>query len=141
MIVLALSFLATGWILWSMIAMELNMRRASAMNIPLIRLYIEPQNTLWMIIEPHLWPWLDKLPLNWGTFGRYSRRGWFFADKGESHRRYGPVFALVTPRSIYVYVAQAEATNEMFQRRADFVRPVEQYSRFPALHSRKHEQC
>lgn len=128
MIFLTLVFLTTGWALWSIIAMEFNMRRASTMNIPLIRLYIEPQNKLWVMIEPHLWPWLDKLPLDWGTFGRYSRRGWFFADRGDSHRRYGPVFALVTPRSIYVYVANVEATNEILQRRADFLRPVEQFS-------------
>ncbi|GAB1197740.1 hypothetical protein APSETT444_007043 [Aspergillus pseudonomiae] len=108
--------------------MEINYRRACAMGIPLVRLCIDPQNLLWVLIEPHLWPWLDRLPIHWGNFGRYSRRGWYFADRGESHRRYGPIWALVTPKEIYINVADSEAIHDMFQRRTDFIRPVEQYT-------------
>ncbi|KAE8362771.1 cytochrome P450 [Aspergillus caelatus] len=128
MFLLLLETLALAYVAWSLVAMEINYRRACTMRIPLVRLCIDPQNLLWVIMEPHLWPWLDRLPINWGNFGRYSRRGWYFADRGESHRRYGPIWALVTPKGIYINVANSEAIHDIFRRRTDFIRPVEQYT-------------
>ncbi|RAH86030.1 cytochrome P450 monooxygenase [Aspergillus japonicus CBS 114.51] len=66
--------------------------------------------------------------LSWSIiFGRYSRRGWYFADRWESHRRYGPIWAIVTPRDVYVNVADPEAIHDIFQRRTDFIRPSHLY--------------
>ncbi|GKZ57622.1 hypothetical protein AnigIFM60653_012028 [Aspergillus niger] len=129
MILEALGLLALAYLAWSMVAMEINYRRASSMGIPLVRLYIDPQNVLWMVFEPIIWPWLNKLPINWRnySFGRYSRRGWYFADRGESHKRYGPMWALVTPRDIYINVADPNAIHDIFQRRTDFIRPSQMY--------------
>ncbi|PYI05538.1 cytochrome P450 [Aspergillus sclerotiicarbonarius CBS 121057] len=129
MILELLGLLALSYLGWSMVTMEINYRRASTMGIPLVRLYIDPQNPLWMIFDPIVWPWLDRLPINWRkySFGRYSRRGWYFADRGESHRRYGPIWAIVTPRDIWLNVADPEAIHDIFQRRTDFIRPSEMY--------------
>ncbi len=71
--------------------MEINYRRASTMGIPLVRLPVDPLNIAWQILESPLWRLLDCLPVNWGAFGRYSRRGWHFHDKAASHLHYGPV--------------------------------------------------
>lgn len=109
--------------------MEINHRRASSMRIPLVRLPVDPMNIFWLIVEPSLWRILDHLPINWGVFGRYSRRGWHFHDKAESHLRYGPVWALVTPCAVYVYVADPNAIQDIFNRREDFLRPSEFYSK------------
>lgn len=122
---------------WSFISMEINYRRASSMNIPLVRLFVDPLNVPWIILEPALWGLLDYLPFNWGTFGRYSRRGWHFHDKAESHLKYGPVWALVTPRDIYVHVADPRAISDIFGRREHFIRPSKMYSRCPADHGAK----
>ncbi|KAJ5532844.1 cytochrome P450 [Penicillium frequentans] len=127
MFLLFLGLLALLYFAWSMVMMEINYRRASAMGIPVVRLCIDSQNLPWMILEPHVWPLLDKLPFSFGSFGRYSRRGWFFLDKGDSHRRYGPVWALATPREVTVVVAESEAIHNIFQRRTDFVRPSIMY--------------
>lgn len=130
MILQLLGLLALAYLAWSLVALEINYRRASAMGIPLVRLYIDPQNLLWMVCEPIIWPWLDRLPINWNNynFGRYSRRGWYFADRGKSHQRYGPIWAIVSPRHIYINVADSEAIHDIFQRRMDFIRPSEMYS-------------
>lgn len=133
MILHLISLLGLAYFAWSLVSMELNYRRASTMGIPLVRLPVDGQNVLWASIEGQLWPLLDRLPINWGTFGTYSRRGWQFKDNGDSHRRYGPIWALVTPIGIYVQVADPGAINEIFQRRADFIRPVEMYSRLFSL--------
>ncbi|KAJ6032348.1 cytochrome P450 [Penicillium herquei] len=107
--------------------MEIHYRRASAMGIPVVRLCVDAQNLAWMILEPHVWPLIEKLPFNLRSFGRYSRRGWLFHDRGDSHRRYGPVWALATPREITLIVAESEAIHSIFQRRTDFVRPSIMY--------------
>ncbi|KAJ5612403.1 cytochrome P450 [Penicillium lagena] len=127
MFLLFLGLLALIYFGWSMVMMEINYRRASAMGIPVVRLCIDSQNLLWMILEPHVWPLLDKLSFTFGSFGRYSRRGWFFLDRGDSDRRYGPIWALATPREITVIVAESEAIHNIFQRRMDFVRPSIMY--------------
>lgn len=128
MILLIPGLLGLVYLTWSIISLEIHYRKASSMGIPLVRIYVDGQNLLWMIIEPHLWPLLDRLPVNWGNFGHFSRRGWYFADRGESHRRYGPIWAVVTPRHIYINVADAAAINDVFQRRSHFLRPIHQYS-------------
>ncbi|KAF7887020.1 uncharacterized protein EAF02_003667 [Botrytis sinoallii] len=122
------SGLALGYLLWSMIAMEINHRRASKMGIPLIRLPVDPMNMIWLILEPSLWRLLDQLPIIFGNFSHYSRRGWHFHDKATSHLKYGPIFGLVTPCDIYVYVADPNAIHEIFTRRGDFLRPSKMYT-------------
>ena len=129
MIVQLLVGVIVTYLIWSLVAMEMNYWRASSMGIPLVRLPVDPMNITWLILEPPLWRLLDRLPLDWGTFGRYSRRGWHFHDKAESHLRYGPAWALVTPCDIYVYIADTGAIHDVFIRRADFLRPTKMYSR------------
>ena len=124
-----LTGLTVAYAAWSFVAMEINYRRAASMGIPLVRLPVDPLNNVWLILEPPFWRLMDRLPFDWGTFGRYSRRGWHFRDKAESHRHYGPAWALVTPRDIYVYVSDPNAIHDIFIRRADFLRPSKMYSR------------
>ncbi|TEY42790.1 hypothetical protein BOTCAL_0380g00110 [Botryotinia calthae] len=67
---------------------------------------------IWLILEPSLWRLLNRLPIDFGNFGHYSRRGWHFHDKATSHLKYGPVYALVTPCDVYVYCAGPDAIHE-----------------------------
>jgi hypothetical protein len=130
----------TAYATWSLVCLEVNYRRASKMGIPLVRLPIDPLNILFQVLEPHFWRVLDALPvkLPLPTFARYARRGWFFRDKAQSHLRYGPIWALVTPCDIHVQVCDSEANHNIFARRNDFVRPSKMYSESPCYHpSRK----
>ncbi len=135
MIVELLLGLSVGYLTWSLVAMEINYRRASSMGIPLVRLPVDPLNIPWMTLEPFLWSLLDRLPLDWGTFGRYTRRGWFFREKADSHLRYGPAWALVTPSNVYVQIADPDAIHEIFTRREDFLRPTKMYSKLSGIAS------
>jgi hypothetical protein len=58
------------------------------------------------------------------------RRDWFFLDKADSHLRYGPVWAVVSPGGIHMQICDSEAIHDMFDRRHDFIRPSENYSKF-----------
>ena len=121
--------LSLAYVLWSLVCLERNVRRARSMGIPVIRMPIDPMNVPWLVLEPLLFRLLDRLPFNYGSFGRYSRRGWQFKDKARSHIELGPVWALVTPREIYVWIADLDAINDVFARKADFVRPAQLYSK------------
>ena len=119
---------------YSLLCLELNYRIASRMNIAIVRLPIDPLNTLWQIFEPLVWRLLNLLPVNWNTnsltraFALYSRRGWSFGDNADSHLHYGNAWAIVTPQNIWVQVADPRAINSIFKRRTDFLRPSEFYS-------------
>ncbi|KAF2712771.1 cytochrome P450 [Pleomassaria siparia CBS 279.74] len=113
---------------FNFICLELNYRRALTMGIPLVRVPVDPLNIPFQVFEPHLFKLLDLLPSDaLPIFVRYLRRGWFFVDKADSHLRYGPIFACITPRGIHVQVCDSEAIHDMFARRLDFIRPTENY--------------
>lgn len=115
-------------LIWSLVALEINYRRAASMGIPLVRLPIDQLNPIWLAMGPWFWFLLDYLPFKLGTFIYHSRREWQFRDKAESHVRCGRIWAVVTPCDIYVYVADPHAIRDIFLRRGDFLRPPEMYS-------------
>ncbi|KAH8427127.1 cytochrome P450 [Aspergillus melleus] len=127
MILEALVGLSMAYLGWSIVSMEINYRRASSMGIPLVRIFIDPSNLVWMIVSPHVFRILDLLRIDLGNLSRYGRRGWNFADRARSHVQYGPVWALISPVDIYVYVADADAAHNICERRLNFLRPSKMY--------------
>lgn len=105
------------------------------MGFPLVRVPVDPLNIPFQVLEPHLFALLDLLLPSTvlPTFGPYLRRGWFFRDKAEPHLRYGPMFAIVTPRGFHIQICDLESIHDMFSRRLDFVRPVENYDETKTL--------
>ncbi len=120
---------------WSLVALERNYRRAASMGIPLVRLPIDPLNVFFQVSESHVWTLLESLPFKPPLPGwaRYARRGWNFKDKASSHLEYGPIWALVTPADIHVFVCDPEAVHDVFARRNDFIRPNKMYSKLMRL--------
>ncbi|KAI3390266.1 hypothetical protein diail_10733, partial [Diaporthe ilicicola] len=115
---------------WSIISLERNVRKARSLDIPVVRLPIDPVNFLWIFLQGHVWNLLDRLPIAWSSypdFIRFSYRGWQFREKSSPAVRFGPVWALVTPVTFYLQFTDPDAINELFSRRADFIRPVKNY--------------
>ncbi|KAF2846612.1 cytochrome P450 [Plenodomus tracheiphilus IPT5] len=118
-----------AYVCWTLVCLEINYRRAKSIGFPLIRVPIDPLNVPFQVIEPHLFKLFDLLPSSLlPEFVPYLRRGWFFLDKADSHLRYGPIFAVVTPRSLHIQVADSEAIHDIFSRRLDFIRPSDNYT-------------
>jgi hypothetical protein len=91
---------------------------------------VDPLNIPFQILEPHLSRIIDLLPAKLvPNFVQYMRRGWFFLDISASHKRYGPIIAFATPKGLHVYVGYAKAVHDMFMRRLDVMRPIENYSK------------
>lgn len=121
---------AVAYIVYTFICLETNTRKARAMNVPFIRIPIDVHNVFWLIFQPLVWRILAWVPVqssSWPDFVRFSRRGWHFQDKSRTHLRFGPVWALVTPVAVHLHFADPHAIQDIFSRRHDFVRPVEDY--------------
>jgi hypothetical protein len=131
MIVFCLVTLIVLYVSWSMLCLERNRRIASRLgpDVTLVLLPVDPLNIPWQIVEPLVFFFLNLLPIDLGTFGIYTPRGWHFRVKADAHVRYGPVWAIVTPVNVWVQVADPAAVTEIFKRRTDFVRAREFYSK------------
>ncbi|KAI1299045.1 cytochrome P450 [Xylaria venustula] len=103
-----------AYTIWTAAAQELKARKARALGA----------------FEPCIWNTVDRLPFTWSSypdFVRYSRRGWKYTEKYEAYARLGQVWALVTPVTMYLHVADSDAIGEVFARRGEFVRPLKEY--------------
>ncbi|RWA10959.1 hypothetical protein EKO27_g4159 [Xylaria grammica] len=119
-----------GYVIWTVTTWQLNVRKARQLNVPYICIPVDGNNPLWATFQPCIWSILDRLPFKWSSypkFVRYSRRGWEYTDRSDTHVHLGPVWALITPVAVYLQFADPGAINEIFTRRSDFVRPAEEY--------------
>ncbi|KAI1121847.1 putative cytochrome P450 [Nemania abortiva] len=116
-----------AYIIWTIVCLEANVRKAKALKVPIIRLPIDSNNNIWILLQSFVWEILDKLPIAWSSYPRFvrlSRRGWLFTEKAKIHEQEGPVWALVTPVAINIQVADRDAIRDIVTRRGDFQRPI-----------------
>ncbi|KAK4167924.1 cytochrome P450 [Cladorrhinum sp. PSN259] len=119
-----------AYVVWTLVCLEINVRRARAMGVPVIRLPVDYNNLLWVALSPFLFKFLDRLPFKWSSypdFLRNSRRGYHFYEGSKPFEKLGPVWAQVTPVNICLHFADPQASKEIFARRRDFLRPIEEY--------------
>lgn len=121
------------YVLWTLVALELNYRRAKLMGIPLIRIPIDFLNVPWQVVEPNIWLVVDFFGIPLPKACRYMRRGWHFEDKADTHEELGPIYAFVTPCQIFIQICEPEVEHQVFSRRNDFPRPAAHYSKLPKL--------
>ena len=119
-----------GWVLYSWYCLFINYLTARKIGVPLVIIPVSHENPLWMIVDKKIFiPLFERLPFGSGNFTRYNWRGWEFQDKNKSHLEKGDVFVVVTPGRNWLYLCNAEALLDVFQRRADFPRPLELFGR------------
>ena len=104
-----------------------NIRRVRHLSVPKIYNPLCTSNRLWVVIQPLVLPLIRLLPFSPGRWVKYSRWGWEFGDRCQTHTELGDVFMLVTPSMNWMYVADAGLVSEIFQRRDDFRRPLQLY--------------
>ncbi|KAI1173443.1 putative cytochrome P450 [Nemania sp. FL0916] len=131
MIILLLLSSALAYLIWTTVCLELNVRKARALQVPVVRIPISAESNLWVIIQPLVWKILDIcVGIPWGSypdFVRFSHRNWHFLEKSRPTERFGPVWALVSPAGISLHVADPDAIVEIYSRWKDFVRPAHKY--------------
>lgn len=66
-----------------------------------------------------------RIPFRSGTFTRFNWRGWEIVDRYRAHQQLGDAILFMTPGKHYLQLCNADAVSDIFQRRADFLRPPE----------------
>ncbi|KJZ77353.1 hypothetical protein HIM_03077 [Hirsutella minnesotensis 3608] len=122
--------LGLAFVVWTLVRLETNVRKARALKVPVVRIPFSEDSYIWVIFQPLLWAVLDCVPIQWSTypdFVRFSHRNWHFLEKSRPTSRFGPVWALVSPAGISLHVSDPDAIEDIFSRWRDFVRPVQKY--------------
>ncbi|MCJ1334603.1 hypothetical protein MMC10_011315 [Thelotrema lepadinum] len=126
--ILALSACLFCLLGYSVYSFKRNFDRVKHLNIPKVYNPLCPSNILWLLLQPALLPLLQLLPYDTRKWLRYSKWGWEYEDRYQTHAELGDVWMQVTPSMNWVYVADANLVNEIFHRREDFRRPRQLYS-------------
>ncbi|KAI1308544.1 putative cytochrome P450 [Xylaria venustula] len=131
MILLLFLTSALAYLIWTVVCLEVNVRKARALRIPVVRIPISAESNLWVIVQPLVWKILDILVARpWGSypdFVRFSHRNWCFLEKSRPTEVFGSAWALVSPAGISLYVADPDAIVDVYSRWKDFVRPSHKY--------------
>ena len=69
----------------------------------------------------------------WPRWCRFLIRDWAWEDRGRAHSELGNVFLVVSPSEIICYSADSRFNRDAFNRRADFVKPRDKYSKLISL--------
>ena len=118
--------------LYVLYGLLVNYNAARKTGLPLIVLPFDCGNPLWLIIDRKVVQFIRRIPLCSGTFTRFNWRGWEIWDRYRAHEQLGDAIFFVTPGKNYLQLCDAEAVSEIFQRRADFLRPPESTGKVPA---------
>lgn len=119
---LALSLSTALYLLYGLLV---NYNAARKTGLPLIVLPVDCGNPLWLIIDRKIVQFVRRIPFGSGTFTRFNWRGWEIWDRYRAHQEIGDAILLVTPGKNYLQLCDADAVSDIFQRRADFLRPPE----------------
>ncbi|KAK3689095.1 putative cytochrome P450 [Podospora appendiculata] len=124
--------LAAAYIAWNAIRLELNVRKARALDVHIVRIPFDVNNNVWVIVQPLVWKLLARVLPNipWTAYPdvvRFSHRNWYFQEKSSTALRFGRVWALVSPGNVHLQVSDPDVIRDMCSRWRDFSRPVRIY--------------
>ncbi|KAE9365155.1 cytochrome P450 [Stipitochalara longipes BDJ] len=109
-----------------------NYLRIRSLGLPVVFSPFGRRNLFWTIAQQYLAPIFIKLSAIGGPFSifnfiHYSANSCFFDSRYFLHKRYGPVFFIVTPGSTALVIADAPTADEVQTRRKDFVKNEAMY--------------
>lgn len=117
--------LSLGTLLYNSSKLLVNYIAARKTGLPLIVLPFDCGTPLWMAIDRKVVQLARRIPFGSGTFTRFNWRGFEIRDRYKAHQELGDGIVFVTPGKNYLQLCNAEAISDIFQRRANFVRPLE----------------
>lgn len=69
----------------------------------------------------------------WPRWIRFSILDWAWEEKRRVHEELGDVFILVSPEGLICYTADADMSWDVMNRRNEFLKPRDKYSKFNAI--------
>ena len=82
-----------------------------------------PDNPVWMLTSSTVLPIVKAIFVD-SSVTKYGQLGWEYHDKDKLHLKHGDAVVSVTPGLKLGPLCNAEAFNEIFQRRNGFDRPL-----------------
>lgn len=70
----------------------------------------------------------------WPRWIRFSILDWAWEEKRRVHEELGDVFIVVSPEGIICYSADADMSWDVMNRRNEFLKPRDKYSKLNAVH-------
>lgn len=121
------STIAIALLSWPLFKLLRNYNEARKCDLPILITPISVLNPVWTLSQHFAGPLLERLPFGLGGFALYSGLAWMFKARYSFQEKYGPAFIIVTPEEIELVIADAEAADEILNRRKDFIKPEKMY--------------
>ncbi|KAF2450132.1 cytochrome P450 [Karstenula rhodostoma CBS 690.94] len=125
-ITISVAALLVTLVIWSLIALHLNLNKARAIGLPILVRYITPTNPLWMAFGSNLVRLVRRFELTTGHFDRFYLFEWDADERYRVHAEFGDAFTLVSPCGNWIYISDPKAAWDVLRRPRDFGRNVEQ---------------
>jgi hypothetical protein len=106
--------------------------QAKQTRLPYVFTWILETETIGYILTPILrWTYQDYLleGEGWPRWCRLMIKDWSFEDKRRAHDEYGDVFLAVSPAGIICYTCDAAMGYDVMNRRNEFTKPRDKYSK------------
>ncbi|KAI1764735.1 hypothetical protein GGR53DRAFT_492930 [Hypoxylon sp. FL1150] len=103
-----------------------NFLTARKLGVPVRIILVDHINPLWLVFDRPVLSLVKRLPFGLGnnSFTRYNFRGWEIPDRYYSHHEMGDAYILVSPRNIWLYLADPDAIVDLWRRGKEFPREV-----------------
>lgn len=118
-----------GYFLYSNISgLYQNIAAAKRSGLPYIIVPWDIYNSVWLPAYRSLRPLLEILPKSWTEdWLPYLIPGWVWEQLFHPFEKYGDAFLTVSPGSVHIWLANAEAIHQVASRREAFPKPLEFY--------------
>jgi hypothetical protein len=106
--------------------------QAKQTHLPYVFTWILETETIGYILTPILrWIYQDYLleGKGWPRWCRLMIKDWSFEDKRRAHDEHGDVFLAVSPAGIICYTCDAAMGYDVMNRRNEFTKPRDKYSK------------
>lgn len=107
--------------------------QARKIGLPYVLTWTLETETVGYVLTPLLrWIYQDYLlqGKGWPHWCRLMIKDWSFEDKRRAHDEYGEVFLAVSPEGIICYACDAAMGWEVMNKRNEFLKPQDKYSRW-----------
>jgi cytochrome P450 len=125
-ILISLAALPVALVVWSLASLNVNLRKARAIGLPILVRYVTPTNPLWMIFGSNLVRLARKTGLATEHFDRFYLFGWDANERYRVHAEFGDAFTLVSPGGNWLYIADPKTAWDVLRRPGAYGRNIEQ---------------
>lgn len=110
---------------------------ARKMGVAVRIILFDHVNPLWLVCDRLVLSFVKRLPFGLGnnSFTRYNFRGWEVPDRYYSHHEMGDAYILISPRNIWLYIADPDAILDLWRRGKEFPRDVSVTGEYGLLES------